>query len=251
MDAFVVGDHPDLGIRVQQILERNGVECPEANVISLAEGLNAVEQGERFIVILSPDAKQALQTLTEMNRAGNGKQFFAVGPPDAQLILKTIKLAKYIDETNLESALTAAFVGAGGKLGKLIAVLAPSGGSGSSVIAANLATALAASHKTTSLIDLKLAAGVCDALLNIKPTHTIADLCRMDHIDPENFEGIQMKHSSGVFLLCPPHGFDDVHHVTRPGIRQILTMARSTHPYVVVDLDRTYGEEQVEVLYQA
>ena len=61
---------------------------------------------------------------------------------------------------------------------RTIAVLAPSGGSGSSTLAVNVATVLAKEHKTALLIDLKLQAGDLAALLDLKPTHTLADLCQ-------------------------------------------------------------------------
>ena len=62
--------------------------------------------------------------------------------------------------------------------GRMIAVLAPSGGSGSSTLAVNVATVLAKEHKSAALIDLKLQAGDLAALLDLKPTYTLADLCQ-------------------------------------------------------------------------
>ena len=64
-----------------------------------------------------------------------------------------------------------------GETGKLIAALAPSGGSGTSTLAVNLATVLAKQHKTVGLIDLNLETGDLATLLDLKPTYTIVDLC--------------------------------------------------------------------------
>lgn len=259
MEAFVVGDDQDLAFQVQGILERAGQECPDNNLIPLADGSVAADHGELIVVLLSANPDQALQVLHEISQVAQprGAHILAVGPPDAQLILRTIQEVKeYIDETKLADALAgslAKIVGAGGDLGNLISILAPSGGSGSSMLAANLATALAVQQKTCGLIDMKLGAGVLDALINVRPSHSMADLCRMSNnqVDRSSFESSVTRAPSGVFLLTPPASLEDIHHVTKQGVRQILTVARSLYPTVVVDLDRTYGEEQVEVLYQS
>jgi pilus assembly protein CpaE len=39
--------------------------------------------------------------------------------------------------------------------------------------------------------------------------------------------------------------------VTSQGVRAALQMGRAIYPYVVVDLDRTYAEEQIEALLQS
>jgi pilus assembly protein CpaE len=139
-----------------------------------------------------------------------------------------------------------------GKEGRVIAVLAPSGGSGSSTLAANIATVLAQKHKASILVDLKLETGDLAALLDLKPTHTIADLCQnMARIDRVMFERSLARHSSGVHLLASPLQFSDVSFVTAEGVRKTLGMARLIFPYVVMDLDHSFHPEQVEALRQA
>ena len=89
--------------------------------------------------------------------------------------------------------------------GKVIAVLAPSGGSGSSTLAVNVATVLAKQHKSAVLIDLKLETGDLAALLDLKPTYTLADLCQnVARMDRSLFERSLARHASGVQLLAPP-----------------------------------------------
>jgi pilus assembly protein CpaE len=128
-------------------------------------------------------------------------------------------------------------------------VLAPSGGSGSSTIAVNVATVLAREHQKTALLDLKLEAGDLSALLDLKPTHTLGDLCQdVGRMDRSLFERSLARHASGVHLLAPPRHLADVRHVTPEGIRQVLTLARAAFPYVIVDLDHSYREEQAQVL---
>jgi pilus assembly protein CpaE len=111
---------------------------------------------------------------------------------------------------------------------------------------------LAKEHKSSLLFDLKLASGDLASLLDLKPTHTLADLCqnvaRMDRI---MFERSLVEHSSGIRLLASPRAFADIGYVTAEGVGQALHLARSLSPYVVVDLDHSFREEQVQVLRQA
>src|SRR5262249_58595575 len=67
-------------------------------------------------------------------------------------------------------------------------------------------------------------------------------------LDRTMSERALVRHSSGVSLLAPPHMLADIRLVTSEGIRQALTLARGLFPYVVVDLDHSFREEQTQVL---
>ncbi len=136
--------------------------------------------------------------------------------------------------------------------GRVIAVLAPSGGSGSSTLAVNLAAVLAKQHETAALLDLKLETGDLAALLNLKPTYTLADLCHnIARMDRTLFERSLTRHATGVYLLGAPRHYDDIAQVTAEGVHQALALAKSSFPYVVVNLDHSFRPEQVEVLREA
>jgi pilus assembly protein CpaE len=163
-----------------------------------------------------------------------------------------------VDEADLEAELRAALGRLRASLttqvesGRLIALLGPSGGSGASTIAANVATVFAGEHKSILLVDLKPATGDLADLLSLKPTYTLADLCqnaaRMDRV---MLERSLVRHATGLHLLAPPRTFKDLAHITLDGIRQTLSLARTLFPYVVVDLDHTYNEQEAFVLRQA
>src|SRR5262249_37418594 len=154
-------------------------------------------QPEVVVVTLTPDPDGALALLGNL-RLLTPARILAVGPAaDSRLILRALRAgaADYVDEADLETGLVDALTrlraesAAQGEPGRVIALLAPSGGSGSSTLAVNVATALAAEHKTSVLLDLKLHAGDLAALLDLRPTHTIADLCQnAARMDREMFE---------------------------------------------------------------
>jgi pilus assembly protein CpaE len=261
MRACVISDLESVSAKVRQVLLRHGHECSAAQVCTLAQAPARLAEtpAELAVLVLSPDTERALVLLGQA-RAGIQRRLLAIGPAaEPKLILRALREGadQYLDEAELEVELEGALArlrvegDAQGEPGRLITVLAPSGGSGSSTLAANVATVLAREHKSCALFDLKLESGDLAALLDLRPTHTLADLCQnVARLDRVMFERSLTRHASGVHLLAPPRTFDDINYVTADAVRQALTLARGLFPYVVVDLDHSFREEQVQVLRQ-
>jgi pilus assembly protein CpaE len=263
MPAFIVADHGAIGSRISEVLKFGGHDCPSSHVMSIdsaAGRLGREPAIDLVVVVLAPDFERALAVLPTVSRLSQGK-VLAVGPAsDSKLVLRALRggASDYVDSAELETELAAAvgrlLEAAKGpvKSGLLIALLAPNGGSGSSTIAVNLATVLAKEHKSCALIDMKLETGDLSALLDLKPTFTLADLCRnSSKLDRVMFERSLVKHDSGVGLLAAPHHFDDVNLVKPEGVTQAITLARASFPFIIADLDHSYREEQRVVLRQA
>jgi pilus assembly protein CpaE len=262
MLAYLICDHEVTGGKVRQFLLREGLECPAAHVMTpdLAAGRLANAQPDLVVVVLGADPEHALTVMGGLQVKAPAR-VVAVGPAsDPKLVIRSLRAGAddYVDQDDLESHLREAVSRCRGArqsqedAGRLIAVLAPSGGSGSSTIAVNVATVLAKEHKQTALLDLKLEAGDLSALLDLKPTHTLADLCRdVARMDRSLFERSLARHASGVHLLAPPRHLADVRHVTPEGVSQVLTLARAAFPYVIVDLDHSFRDEPAQVLRQA
>jgi pilus assembly protein CpaE len=262
MQALIVSQIETLNLRIRQVLLKAGYVCPPSHIISLDRARDrAVEvQPDLIVMVLSPDPAAALRSLGALRSAFQAR-YLAVGPvADSKFVLAAVRggAEDYIDEADLESELVSALdrtkmtTGAAGKIGQVIAVLAPSGGSGSSTLASSVAAVLAKESKSVLLVDLKLESGDLAALLDLRPTHTLADLCqnaaRMDRI---MLEGSLVRHPSGLQLLAPPLAIADARFVTPEGIQQALALARKMFSYVIVDLDHSFREEQTQVLSQA
>lgn len=262
MRTFVTTDNPEAATMVRDVLTRRGYDCPSAHVASLDRAVDRVFQArpDCLVVLLSPDIERAIATILE-TRSITKTRMVAVGPAsDPQLILRVLRegAAEYVDESLIESDLPAALQrlkiisAAPAQSGKIIVVLGPSGGSGASTVAANVAAVLAKHKGRCAAIDLKLEHGDLETLLDAAPIHTLADFCQnLDRMDQAMFERCFVRLDSGVHLLAPPRAYSDIHLVTLKGIRKCLTMAREAFPYVVVDVDHSYREEQVAALYQA
>lgn len=259
----IISDHQPTTMEIRSVLVEIGhEECSPSFILPVASIASLVEKRPHHltIVVLPAEEKRALGLLHEI-RTVVQTPVVAVGPAvDPKHILAVIHAGAddYVDVANLRAELPAALQhlelarGTQVRPGHLIAVLAPSGGSGSSTVAVNLAAALAQAHKRTALIDLKLEMGDLSALLDLKAVHTLADLCqKVEQLDRTMFERSLVRHGSGVHLLAAPHQLEDVSYVHPDGIAKVLAEARSVFQYVVVDLDHTFQEEQIQVLRQA
>jgi pilus assembly protein CpaE len=262
MGAYVVSDHEPTTGQIREVLRREGQDCPLANVVSLGRAADflAGAKPELVVVALSPDPDRTLAVLVAL-RAQTQAPILAVGPAsDPKLILQALRAGAndYVDEAEIQTDLRAGLgrvrVGlhAQGKPGRLVALLSPRGGSGASTLAVNLATVLAGEHKSALLIDMKRAAGDLADLLDLRPSHTLADLSQhASRMDRVMFEGALVRHGSGVHLLAAPRTFLEMAHVTPEGVRQALLVGRSIFPYVLADLECSFQPEAAEVLRQA
>jgi pilus assembly protein CpaE len=262
MQCFLVCDHPLIGGKVRQVLIREGLDCPAANLVRLDFATQRLvpARPDLIVVVLPPDAERALGVLTGL-RGVSQAHIMVVGPvSDLKLVLRVLRggTGDYVDEAELETELPAALKrwrargAVPGTVGRTIAVLAASGGSGSSTLAVNVAVVLASRHRTAALLDLKLEQGDLAALLDLKPTSTLAEVCQnVARMDRVLFERSLVRHSSGVHLLAPPRLAADLGHVSTEGVERALTLARAAFPYVVVDLHPLFPEVQAPILPQA
>ena len=256
MQVFIVTDDRAAAQRIRAALARGGFECPAANTFPLARATDPLPgPGAVAVVPLTADPEKPLAAVAALSA---GSQVLVVGPAgDARLVLRAVRAgaADFVDDQNLETDLAAALgrvllrPGRAAEPARVITVLAPSGGSGASTIAVNIASVLAAEHRTALLIDLNLHTGDAAALLDLKPDHTLAELCmNAARLDRTMFDRSLARHPSGVHLLAPPGLHADAGYVTADGLRQVLGLARGAFPYVVIDLDHTFAPEQVEAL---
>jgi pilus assembly protein CpaE len=266
MRVLVASDDEQVAQRIWQIVARTGLEGATGHTISLELVADRASRlvPELLVLVLPSDPASALRALRETSNTVQKAHVLVVGPAtDAKLILDVLHggAHEYLDQSLLETELAAAIVRLKAKqasppqvdrAGHVISVLAPSGGSGSSVLAANLGTALAEWRGECGLIDLGLTAGDLAAMLNVKPPHTIADLCdRLARVDQSMFEQFFTRHSSGVHLLAAPHSLADIQKVTPRAVRRAVALARVRFPYVVIDVDNAFSGEQVEALWQS
>jgi pilus assembly protein CpaE len=124
-----------------------------------------------------------------------------------------------------------------GRDGRIVTVFCPKGGTGKTVTATNLATALAKYHsKRTLLLDLDLQFGDAAIMLGIEPDKTIQDLVTAPgELDPEKLAGYTTRHASGLDVLPAPVRPEDAELVTEQKLTRLLEVAKQSYDVIVVD----------------
>jgi pilus assembly protein CpaE len=265
MNVFLISEDETLARSIRQIMMRERVYCPLSSMISFDQAVRRLSNVvvDMLVAVLPEDPIQcveALELLSVIPRTERST-VIAVGPAaDAKMVIRALRgtVDDYLDMADLENELVTVLTcwrfrwSQERPEGKLVTILAPNGGAGASTIAANLAVELAKDAKTVGLVDLKLETGDLPALLDLKPTHSLADLCKnLDRLDQSFFERSLATHASGVQLLAAPKHLGDIDLITHEGIRQAIGLARAIFPFVVIDLDHSFNPAQVQLLRQS
>jgi pilus assembly protein CpaE len=250
-----------LATRLREVLQqRLDPQGPAVVGYEEVETQLPLTQPDMVVVVLTAEPETGLDVLRRARRYGPGCLLAVGEASEPKLILRAMHEGAdlFVDEAELESGLETALERMQSKgtapssTGRVIAVLASSGGSGSSTLAVNLSAALAKEHERCALLDLKLGRGDLAALLDLKPAFTLADLClNVSRLDRAMFEKVLVPHSSGIHLIASPQVFGGLRVITARGVEQSLTLARRLFPCLVVDLEDCFHEEQTLVVRQA
>jgi pilus assembly protein CpaE len=124
-----------------------------------------------------------------------------------------------------------------GRTGRVITVFSPKGGTGKTVLATNLASALVKREgRKTLLLDLDLQFGDAAIVLGIEPEKTIYDLVvAPGELDSEKLAGYVTRHPSGVDVLPAPLRPEDAELVTEGKVTSLIEVARGSYEAIVVD----------------
>jgi pilus assembly protein CpaE len=131
----------------------------------------------------------------------------------------------------------------------LIAVLGPKGGTGKTLIATNLAVALAQRDANVVLVDLDLQFGDIGLALGLSPEATMYDLMRAGApFDHEKLDRHLVKHSSGVKVLIAPTRPDQASAVSIDFLRDIYASLRTMCDAVIVDTPPGFTPEVIATI---
>ncbi len=100
-----------------------------------------------------------------------------------------------------------------------------------------LATRLAQRHpEDVLLIDTSLQMGLCSTMLNLRPETSILDAVREpDRLDTSLLRRLTVRHPSGLDLLAAPPDPIYASEIDDEMVARVLSMARRTYQYVVID----------------
>ncbi len=264
MVIVLISDCQVKATRLRHLLAQNGYDCPQGAVVPLEAVENQAwcfhPKPDLILLVLSHDVERSAATIQRL-RDCSDVSIVAVGPRDPNLILGALRAGatSYLDDSgDLQTEMAAALARVcaaerrPAPLGHLTTVVAASGGCGRTLLATNLAVALAMRRQRCALFDIDLERADAATYLNLKARHTIADLCRnMDKLDPQMLEQSLVEHESGVSVLAGPENWDEIRHVTGEGLKKILRAGRALYPDVVVDLGSFWMGDMVHPLQES
>jgi pilus assembly protein CpaE len=140
-----------------------------------------------------------------------------------------------------------------GKLpAEIVAVYSPKGGTGVSLLAANLALAYSLRRKgKTLLLDYDVHYGSGALILQLPPNRTIAEWVQEEVKDEDVFRQYVMTHKSGLDFLAAPFSPEQGDLVDGDEARTILKFANSLYEHVVIDVPSKITEVAMVALEQS
>ncbi len=135
--------------------------------------------------------------------------------------------------------------------GKVITVFCTKGGAGKSVVAVNLAVALARrTIQPVVLVDADLQFGDVALMLQLQPSHTVLEAVQAgERLDGTMLESLLLRHpASGLLVLAAPTEPSSADQIGRVDLSRILDVLRGLCAYVIVDTSANFGEVTLAAL---
>ncbi len=131
-----------------------------------------------------------------------------------------------------------------------VTIVSARGGSGKTVLACNLAVAIAQlSGETVALLDLNLEFGTTHTLLGLQPKATLSQIARAAVEEPadEIFDAMLLHHGSGVRLLPAGAEPGDSELLTDSAVTALLQRLRRTYNHLIIDGRPSYREFMIDL----
>jgi pilus assembly protein CpaE len=135
------------------------------------------------------------------------------------------------------SAVSGAMPELGKQRGKLVVVIAPKGGVGTTTLATNLAVSLhQVTRRKVALVDFSLQFGDVGVHLNLWSKYSITDLAtRTEDIDDATIQRVMNQHDSGIHVLLAPQEPDVAAEISSVEVNSILDHLLDRYAYVIAD----------------
>lgn len=246
----------DVGTRNAVVAAINGngavaVGAPCADMGELAARLRQ-SAAPAALVDVDPNPERILAELETMVGQFAGTRFIVLSrTADAQVLLDAMRVgarhvvAKSVIENELAPALYRLLpngTAKRGKLGAMVTIVSASGGSGSTMLAVNLANELRLlSGRPTMLIDLDCAYGAVARYLGIEGQYSVADvLANASRLDGDLVKAAAVGRGDALQVLLSPASTNLLNGTGLPfeHLPQLVGACKETFEYTVLDAPR-------------
>ena len=242
MDTIIASNESSISSKLATCLREAGIDCRPAHMVSHKSAISIVAASRApFVVFFGSQrfAPDELSVLKQLCVAGGDRiKVIAVGPANSPVtILQAVRngATDYLDFNNnfvgelhnLFDRLSYA-QGDGARAGRMFTIMSPVGGTGASVLAVNLAAALAQKEQVCGLLDFQPRGGDLATLLKCNAKHTVVSLAdKGNHLDRAMFDQSVIKHECGVHLLAGPEPFSEFRPISPQITKKIVQFARA------------------------
>jgi pilus assembly protein CpaE len=231
----VIAAHPELELRgwCEEVEEAAGLLSRDPAAVLHATSSEHVPEDAVAAIRSHTDAPIVLVTPAEnaaLREAATGHEVVFV-PHEAH---RVVEVVQSVQSGPRPGAHTATATG-------VFTVFSPKGGTGKSVIATNLAVALAAGGVSTLLVDAGLELGDDALMLGTDPRRTIFDLVAAPGaLDGDKLKGYATRHASGLDVLPAPLRPEQAELVTEEKLGRVIDVARDAYDAVVLDTPASF-----------
>lgn len=133
--------------------------------------------------------------------------------------------------------------------GKVITVFSPKGGTGKTMLATNLAMALAKRNMRTCLVDLDLQFGDVAVALRLEPTRTTSDALGLrEAIDEHALTSLLLPYRPNLSVLPGPTRPADAEFISADLVSTLLDGLRSMFDIVIIDTPPAFNDVVLRAL---
>lgn len=132
----------------------------------------------------------------------------------------------------------------------VVTIVSARGGSGKTVLACNLAVAIARySGETVALLDLNLEFGTTATMLDLQPHATFSQIARASVQEPSDdaFDALLLHHHSGVRLLPALASPGDSELLKDETVTALIQRLRRTYNHVICDARPSFREYMIDL----
>jgi pilus assembly protein CpaE len=206
------------------------------------------EEAPRCQVLVTAPRESQLDAVQAMRGGVRGLVHKPIWPAELLDTIQEVFAAEQRRLNRIEEVARAR--AAQGRNGDVITVFSAKGGVGCTVIASNLAIALANyTNSKVALVDFSLQFGDVAVLLNLQSSHGVHELMRsLDDLDNALINDVTVEGPSGVRVLLPPPTLELVEEVETDGLTAVIKAMRRYYDYVVVDMWHSIEEATLAVM---